>query len=84
VLFRIEVRLDHPEILVRTARNLREDVGGVLVAEVIRLIDGVAHPLAVSSRARAAAINQATVAARASRRRYCAEGSQVGGVYECS
>jgi hypothetical protein len=32
-----EMRLDEPEVLFRPARNLREDIRGLLVAELIAL-----------------------------------------------
>src|SRR5260370_37452472 len=43
---RLEVRLDHPEPFVHASRDLDEDVVGVLVVDVIALLDGAADELA--------------------------------------
>ena len=42
-----DVRLDEPEILVHTSRDLGEDIGDVLVTKFVGLIDGATHTLAI-------------------------------------
>src|SRR5690606_29701270 len=42
--FGLVVRLDEPEVLVRLARDLGEQVGGVRVAQLGRLVDVAAYP----------------------------------------
>src|SRR5581483_4872328 len=47
-----QVRLDHPQPLVGSARDLGEDVRRVLVADFVRLVDRLAHALAVGRQRR--------------------------------
>jgi len=47
-----DVGLDEPEILVHPARDLREDIRGALVAELVGPIDGVTGTLTIGAQRR--------------------------------
>jgi len=47
-----DVRLDEPEVLVHPPRDLREDIRGALVAELVGLIDGVTGTLTIGAQRR--------------------------------
>src|SRR5262245_40371717 len=44
--FRLEVRFDEPEPFVDAARDLREEIGGIEVAEIVGLVDRCSGRLA--------------------------------------